>query len=60
MKRKMKISYELIMFLILAALVVMFGVLTGGIFSHPGNDIGYCLSGDYGYAYDLCDSYQRH
>ena len=32
MKGKVKISYELIMFLILAALVVLFGILTGGIF----------------------------
>ena len=40
MKRKMKISYELIMFLILAALVVMFGVLTGGIFFNPSVILG--------------------
>ena len=40
MKRKMKISYEFIMFLILAALIVLFGILTGGIFFDPAVILG--------------------
>lgn len=40
MKGKVKISYELIMFLILAALVVLFGILTGGIFFNPSVILG--------------------
>ena len=40
MKQKMKISYEFIMFLILAALIVLFGILTGGIFFDPAVILG--------------------
>lgn len=40
MKKKIKISYELIMVLILVALIVLFGILTGGIFFSPGVILG--------------------
>lgn len=40
MKRKFKLSYELIMFLILAGLIVVFGFLTDGIFFNPAVILG--------------------
>lgn len=40
MKRKIKLSYELIMCLILIALIVVFGLLTNGIFFNPAIILG--------------------